>query len=71
MDRASKQSERIPLQEACQRLQMSREQVMPRLQRGELKGGRDGFSGRWYVTLESIDRYLAEQQDPAADPASA
>ncbi len=64
MDGASKQSERIPLQEACQRLRMSREQVMPRLQRGDLDGGKDKLSGHWYVTLESIERYLAEA--PAA-----
>ena len=70
MDRASKQPERIPLQEACQRLRMSREQVMPRLQRGELDGGKDSFSGRWWVTLESIERYLAEEST-AADAASA
>ncbi len=61
----SNQSERIPLQEACIRLRMSREQVLPRLQRGDLDGGKDAFSGRWWVTLESIDRYLAEQQATA------
>ena len=62
MDVASKQSERIPLQEACLRLRMSREQVMPRIQKGELEGGQDSFSGRWYVTQKSLDRYLVEHQ---------
>ena len=70
MKGASKQSERIPLQEACQRLRMSREQVMPRLQRGDLDGGKDQLSGHWYVTLESIERYL-NAESTAADPASA
>ena len=64
MDPASKQPERIPLQEACQRLRMSREQLIPRIQKGELEGGQD--LGRWFVTLESIDRYIAEQQATAA-----
>ena len=68
MDLASKQPERIPLQEACLRLQMSREQVMPRIQKGELEGGQDSFSGRWYVTQESITRYI-EQQTTAAESA--
>ena len=69
MDPASKQPERIPLQEACLRLGMSRDQVMPRIQKGELEGGQDSFSGRWYVTQESITRYLAEQQTTAAESA--
>ena len=45
---------------------MSREQVMPRIQKGELEGGQDSFSGRWYVTRESIKVYLALQQAAAA-----
>ena len=68
MDLASNQPQRIPLPEACSRLQMTREQVIPRIQKGELQGGQD--LGRWFVTLESIDRYLADET-PAADPASA
>ena len=68
MDLASKQPERIPLQEACLRLRMSREQVMPRIQKGELEGGQDSFSGRWYVTQKSLDRYI-EQQATAAESA--
>ena len=62
---------RIPVQEAAIKLGLSRESVMRRLATGELEGGKDQLSGRWYTTLESIDRYLQEQQDPAADPASA
>ena len=62
---------RVPVQEAAIKLGLSRESVMRRLATGELDGGKDGLSGRWYATLESIERYLANQQDPAADPASA
>ncbi len=62
---------RIPVQEAAIKLGLSRESVMRRLATGELEGGRDQLSGRWYATLESVERYLQEQQDPAADPASA
>jgi len=39
---------------------------MRRLATGELEGGKDGLSGRWYVTRESVERYLAKQQQAAA-----
>ncbi len=63
MDPGSNQSERIPLPEACSRLQMTREQVIPRIQKGELEGGQD--LGRWFVTPESIKRYLAAESEAA------
>ena len=53
---------RIPVQEAAITLGLSRESVMRRLATGGLEGGRDRLSGRWYVTQESIDRYLVEHQ---------
>ncbi|KKL51817.1 hypothetical protein LCGC14_2291660 [marine sediment metagenome] len=57
---------RIPVQEAAIQLGLSRESVMRRLATGELEGGKDGLSGRWYVTRESVERYLAKQQQAAA-----
>ena len=57
---------RIPVQEAAIKLGLSRESVMRRLGSGELDGGRDRLSARWYVTRESIKVYLALQQAAAA-----
>lgn len=57
---------RVPVQEAAIKLGLSRESAMRRLATGELEGGRDRLSGRWYVTRESIDRYIVQQQQAAA-----
>ena len=57
---------RVPVQEAAIKLGLSRESVMRRLGSGELEGGRDRLSARWYVTQESVTRYL-EQQTTAAE----
>ena len=57
---------RVPVQEAAITLGLSRESVMRRLATGELDGAKDRLSGRWYVTRESVDRYLAQQQAAAA-----
>ncbi len=57
---------RIPVQEAAIQLGLSRESVMRRLATGELEGGKDGLSGRWYVTRESVERYLKQQQAAAS-----
>ena len=57
---------RVPVQEAAITLGLSRESVMRRLGSGELEGGRDRLSARWYVTQESVTRYL-EQQTTAAE----
>ncbi len=57
---------RIPVQEAAIQLGLSRESVMRRLATGELEGGKDGLSGRWYVTRESVERYLKQRQAAAA-----
>ena len=56
---------RVPVQEAAIKLGLSRESVMRRLGSGELEGGRDRLSGRWYVTQESVTAYLAEQTTAA------
>ena len=53
---------RVPVQEAAITLGLSRESVMRRLATGGLEGAKDRLSGRWYVTQESIDRYLVEHQ---------
>lgn len=60
---------RIPVQEAAITLGLSRESVMRRLATGELEGAKDRLSGRWYVTRESVDRYIAEQRATAAESA--
>ena len=61
MDPLSNQTDdQIPLPEACNRLRLSRHQVIRRINKEELVGGQ--YMGRWFVTLESIKRYLAEQQ---------
>lgn len=60
---------RVPVQEAAITLGLSRESVMRRLATGGLEGAKDRLSGRWYVTQESVTRYLAEQQATAAESA--
>ena len=60
---------RIPVQEAAIELGLSRESVMRRLATSELDGAKDRLSGRWYVTRESADRYLTQQQATAAESA--
>lgn len=51
---------RISIQEAAMKLGLTRETVMRRLATGDLKGDKDGLSSRWYVTRESVDRYITE-----------
>ncbi len=60
---------RVPVQEAAIELGLSRESVMRRLATDELEGAKDRLSGRWYITRESVDRYLAQQQATAAESA--
>jgi len=55
---------RVPVQEAAIKLGLSRESVMRRLSAGELEGAKDSLSARWYVTRESIERYLAKREAP-------
>ncbi len=64
MEPVSNQSQRIPLPEACNRLRMSRDQVILRINKGDVDGGQ--HLGRWFVTLESIERYLAEAAEAAS-----
>ena len=62
MEPASNQTDdRIPLPEACNRLRMSRDQVILRINKEDLAGGQ--HLGRWFVTLESIERYLARKAE--------
>ena len=56
---------RLAIQEAAIRLGLSRESVLRRMSSGELEGGKDGLSGQWYVTVESLEQYLADAT-PAA-----
>ncbi len=56
---------RVALQKAAITLGMSRESVLRRLGSGDLDGGQDSLSGRWYVTQDSLDRYLVERQAAA------
>ena len=68
MPEPSKQSDRLTLNDAAARLGMTEGQVRRRVLQGRLDGGQE--LGRWwYVTLESVDRYLAEQRSTAAESA--
>ncbi len=61
-------TDRLTLVEAAARLEMTQDSVRRRILQGYLDGGQ--VLGRWwYVTRESVDRYLAEQQATAAESA--
>ena len=65
MAEPSKQSDRLTLIGAGTKLGMTEGQVRRLVLKGQLVGGQE--LGRWwYVSLESVDRYLAEQQTTAA-----
>lgn len=49
----------VPLPEASRRLRMSGEKTRRRLLEGRLEGHL--VNGRWYITAQSIERYLAAQ----------
>ncbi len=58
-------TETLAITDAALRLGVSREAAIRMVQRGLLEGGQE--LGRWwYVTRESVDRYLADQQAAAA-----
>ena len=58
-------TDRLTLVEAAALLGMTQDSVRRRILQGHLEGGQE--LGRWwYVTRESVDHYLAEQQAPAA-----
>ena len=63
----SNQAETLTITDAALRIGVSREAAIRLVQRGILQGGK--HLDRWYATLESVERYLAEST--AADPASA
>ena len=54
--------DRVAIQKAAITLGMSRESVLRRLGTGDLDGGQDALSGRWYVTQDSLDRYILQRQ---------
>ena len=59
---------RLTLVEAAALLGMTQDSVRRRILQGHLEGGQE--LGRWwYVTQESVDRYLTEQQATAAESA--
>lgn len=58
-----KVDDRLTLQEACQRLEMSRDQVILRIQKKDLVGGQE--LGRWWwVTNASVEQYRTEDATP-------
>ena len=58
-------TDRLTLIEAAQLLGLTQDSVQRRILQGHLKGGQE--LGRWwYVTRESVDRYLTEQQAAAS-----
>jgi len=53
--------DRLTLQEACKRLEMSRDQVILRIQKKDLDGGQ--YFGRWwYVKADSVERYIKRER---------
>ena len=60
----SSKTDRLTLVEAAARLEMTQDSVRRRILQGHLEGGQE--LGRWwYVTQESVTRYLAQQQATA------
>ena len=58
MTQTSKEADRLTLNEAAARLSMTEAQVRRRVLQGRLVGGQ-ALGRWWYVTSESVDRYLA------------
>jgi hypothetical protein len=59
--------ERIALPAACSELRMSRDQVIHRINTGQLEGGQ--LLGRWYVARAAIDAALADAAAAASQAA--
>lgn len=51
---SEKDQERIPVSTAALRLRLNREQLIRRIQQGEIAGGQEG--GRWYVDGSELGR---------------
>ncbi len=66
MAKTSSTVERVALPDACSELRMSREQVIRRVNIGELEGGRDPDLGRWFVTRRSIESARAKRESDSA-----
>ncbi len=58
-------TDRLTLVEAAALLGMTQDSVRRRILQGHLEGGQE-LGRYWYVTQESVDRYLTEQQAAAA-----
>ncbi|KKN39156.1 hypothetical protein LCGC14_0746260 [marine sediment metagenome] len=59
-----KTDKRIPAARVARILGVSRDTAIRMIQRGDLKG--DQTLTRWWATQQSVDRYLAQQQEAAA-----
>lgn len=57
------QIDTLTITDAALRLGLSREAAIRLVQRGLLDGGK--HFDRWYTTVESLDRYIAEQATAA------
>ena len=58
------QDEKITATQAAQRAAMSRERLLRRVQSGHIDG--ELIAGRWIIDVDSLDRFLAEEHEPAA-----
>lgn len=54
---ASEEGDRVPLSVAALRLRLNREQLIRRIQQGEIAGGQAG--GKWFVKRSEIERLQA------------
>lgn len=54
---ASDEGDRVPLSAAALRLRLNREQLIRRIQRGEIAGGQEG--GKWFVERTEVERLQA------------
>ncbi len=61
----SSKTDRLTLVEAAALLEMTQDSVRRRILLGQLEGGQE--LGRWwYVTRQSVERYIIKQQAAAA-----
>lgn len=50
--------EKVPVSVAALRLRLNREQLIRRIQQGEIVGGQEG--GRWFVAAPELERLAAK-----------
>ena len=63
---AAIETQEIPLVAAAQRLGLSWQSAWSRVLTGALEGRQDPQSGRWYVSVESVERLKRERHPTAA-----